>query len=77
VQGSPPELAFNLAPVAISDWSDRETETVVVPAAMAKYAVHHKVNRSLKHVSVSACVSGAGEILMPHGITSQDSTRIH
>jgi hypothetical protein len=76
VQGRPTELVFNLDEVGISDWEDRKTKSVLVPRSMADQAVHHKVSRKLKHVSVIACVSAAGESLMPYIVTSQDSTRI-
>jgi hypothetical protein len=73
VQGRPTELVFNLDEVGISDWEDRKTRKVIVPQTMKAQTIHHKINRSLKHVSVIACVSAAGESLTPYIVTSQDS----
>jgi hypothetical protein len=73
VQGRPTELVFNLDEAGISEWEDRKPKKVIVPKSMGEQTVHHKVNRNLKHVSVLACVSAAGESLMPYLVTSQDS----
>jgi hypothetical protein len=73
VQGRPTELVFNLDEVGISDWEDRKTRKVIVPQTMKAQTIHHKINRSLKHVSVIACISAAGESLTPYIVTSQDS----
>jgi hypothetical protein len=76
VQRRPTELVFNLDEVGISDWEDRKTKSVLVPRAIAEQAGHDKRNRTLKHDSVIACVSVAGEGLMPSIATSQDTTRV-
>jgi hypothetical protein len=46
---------------------------MVVPKSMSAQKIHHKINRKLKHVSVIACISAAGESLTPYIATSQDS----
>jgi hypothetical protein len=76
VQGRPIELVFNLDEVRISEWEDRKPKKVLVPISMRGQTVHHKVNRNLKHVLVLACVSAAGESLMPYISTSQDSLHV-
>jgi hypothetical protein len=73
VQGCRVELVFNLDEVGISDWEDRQSKKVIVPVSARERAIHHKINRRLKHVSIIACISAAGESLMPYVVTSQDS----
>jgi hypothetical protein len=41
---------------------------------MSEQTIHHKINRNVKHVSAIACVSSAGESLIPYIVTSQDSS---
>jgi hypothetical protein len=43
---------------------------------MSAQEIHHKINRNLKHVSVIACISTAGESPTPNIVTSQDSLPI-
>jgi hypothetical protein len=76
VHGRPTELVFNLDEVGISEWEDRKTKTVVIPKSMSEQTIHHKINRNVKNVSVIACVSAAGESLIPYIVTSQDSSRV-
>jgi hypothetical protein len=40
---------------------------------MGAQKIHHKINRKIKHVSVIACISAAGESLTPYIATSQNS----
>jgi hypothetical protein len=75
-QGRPTELVFNLAEVGISDWEDRKSKTVIVPKALSKHAIHHRLSRKLKYVTIIACVSPAGESLITYVVTSQDSARL-
>jgi hypothetical protein len=72
VHGRPTELVFNLDQVGISEWEDRKPQKVLVAKSMSDQTVHHKVNRNLRHVLVIACVSAAGESLIPYIVTSQD-----
>jgi hypothetical protein len=74
VQGCVSELVFNLDEVGISDWEDRETRKVVVPATLDGRPIHHAVSRNVKRISVIACVSTAEESLMPYIITSHRRT---
>ena len=76
VAGRATELVFNLDEVGISDWEDRKPKKVIVPQSMRGQTIHHKLNRGLKHVSVIACVSAAGESLTPYIVTSQDSPAV-
>jgi hypothetical protein len=59
VQGRPTEFAFNLDEITISDWKDRQAQSVIVPRAMIEQGAHHKVRRRLQHICVIACVSAA------------------
>jgi hypothetical protein len=70
------ELVFNLDEVGISDWEDRKTKTVIVPATMRGQMIHHEISRTVRHISVIACVSAAGESLTPDIITFQAPTSI-
>jgi hypothetical protein len=70
------ERVFNLDEVGISDWEDRKTKTVIVPATMRGHTIHHEISRTVKHISVIACVSAAGESLTPYIITSQAPTSV-
>jgi hypothetical protein len=59
------ELVFNLDEVGISDWEDRKTKTVIVPATMRGQTIHHEISRTVKHISVITCISVAEESLTP------------
>jgi hypothetical protein len=43
---------------------------------MSHQAIHHKIDRKVKHVSLIVYVSAAGETLIPYMVTSQDSMRL-
>jgi hypothetical protein len=70
------ELVFNLDEVGISNWENRKAKTVIVPATMHGQTIHHEISRAVKHISVIACVSAAGESLTPYIVTSQTSTPV-
>jgi hypothetical protein len=55
----------------MSDWEDRKTRKVVVPATMEGQRMPHGVSRNMKHMSVIACVSSAGESLPLYVVMSQ------
>jgi hypothetical protein len=59
------DFVFNLNKVGISDWEDRKTKKVIALAAMPGQTIHHGVSRKVKHISVIACMSAAGESLLP------------
>jgi hypothetical protein len=59
------ELVFNLDVLGISDWEDRKTRKVMLPATMRGHSIGHEIFRIVKHISVIACVSPAGESLIP------------
>jgi hypothetical protein len=71
VQGACAELVFNLDEVGISEWEDRVERKVIVPRSMQGELIHHAVHRNLKHVSVVACISAAGESMTPFFVSSQ------
>jgi hypothetical protein len=76
VHGCVAELVFNLDEVGISDWEDRKTKTVIVPATMSGQTIHHEIFRTVKHISVIACISAAEESFTPYIITSQAPTSV-
>jgi hypothetical protein len=61
IQGCVAELVFNRDEVWISDWEDRKTKTktVTIPATIRGQTIDHEISRTVKHVSVIACVSAA------------------
>jgi hypothetical protein len=63
------ELVFNLDEVGISDWEDRNTKRVIIPATMCGQTIHHAISRTVKHISAIAWASAAGESLIPYIIT--------
>jgi hypothetical protein len=76
IQGCVVEPVFNLDEVGISDWQDRETRKVLAPATMRRQTIYHRISRTVKHISVIACVSVAVASLTPYMITSQDSALV-
>jgi hypothetical protein len=76
VQSRATELVFNLDEGGISEWEDRKAKKGIIAKSMGEQTVHHKVNRDLKHVSVIACVSAAGDRLIPYIVISQDSLHV-
>jgi hypothetical protein len=80
IQRCAADLVFNLDEVGISDWEDRKTttktKTVIVPATMRGQTIHHEISRTVKHISVIACVSAAEESLTPYIITLQVPTSV-
>jgi hypothetical protein len=65
------ELVFNLDEIGISEWEDRAVRRVIVPSAMRGQTIFHGIHRNLKHVSVVACISAAGEHMTPFFVCSQ------
>jgi hypothetical protein len=72
VQGRPSELVFNLDKVGIFGWEDRTGKSVIVRKSMCEQVIYGKVNRNIKHMLITACISAAGESLTPYIVTSQD-----
>lgn len=73
VQGCVRDLVFNLDEVGASEWEDRKSKRVVVPAEMGDQPIHHGINRNLKHITIVTCVAASGEHLIPYVVTSQDA----
>jgi hypothetical protein len=71
LKGCVAELVFNLDKSGISDWEDRKTKTVIGPSTMCGQTIHHEISRTVKHISVIACISSAGESLNPYIIVFQ------
>jgi hypothetical protein len=76
VQGCVAELVFNLDEVGISDWEDRKAKKVIVAAALLGQTIHYGVSRNVKHISVIACLSAAGESLFHYIVTSHNSSTV-
>jgi hypothetical protein len=67
---------FNLGEVGISAWENGKTKELIALAAMFGQTIHHGVSRNVKHISVIACVSAAGESLLHDKVTSQNSPTV-
>jgi hypothetical protein len=76
IQGCVAEFVFNLDEVGISDWEDRKTKKVIALATMFGQTIYHGVSRNVKHISVIACLSAAGQSLLHYIVTSQNSPTI-
>jgi hypothetical protein len=72
VHGQAVELVFALGEVGCSDWEDRCEKTLVVPAIFKKRVIHHKVKRSIKHLTALVCVAAARDLLPPYLVISQE-----
>jgi hypothetical protein len=70
------QLVFNLDKVGISDWEDCKTKTIIVPATMRGQTIHHEISRTVKYISVIACISAVGELLTLYIIASQVPTSV-
>jgi hypothetical protein len=67
---------LNLNEIGISDWEERKTMRVIVPAAMLGQTIHHGVSRNVKHISVIACLSTAGESILHYIMTLPNSPTV-
>jgi hypothetical protein len=72
VQSCVCDLVFNLdeVGVGVSEWEGRKSKTVVVSAVRGNQAIHHGVNRNLKHIIVITYVATSGKHVIPYIITS-------
>jgi hypothetical protein len=59
--GEVAEFLFNLDELGSTDWEDRKTEQMIVPAAICKDDVYHPVSRmqSRRQATLFACVSAS------------------
>jgi hypothetical protein len=48
----------------------------LVPGSAPPHSIHHRLSRSVKHVSVVACISASGGCLTPYVVTSQNSAAV-
>jgi hypothetical protein len=48
VQGCLAELVFNLDEVSVSDWEDRKTKAVILPAGVRGQTIHPGVSRNVR-----------------------------
>jgi hypothetical protein len=76
VQGRPSDLVFDPAEVRISDWENRQPNKIVVPRSAALHSIHDRFSRSVKYVSVVACISASGAVLSAHVVMSDDSAAV-
>jgi hypothetical protein len=67
---------FNLDEIGVSEWEDRSEWRVIVPSTMIVQTIYHTVHMNLKHISVMACISAAGEHIMPFFVCSQGNAAV-
>jgi hypothetical protein len=70
------KLVFNLDEIGISEWEDRCTRRVIVPSAIKGQTIFLSVHRNLKHISVVASISAAGEYMTPFFVSSYASPTV-
>jgi hypothetical protein len=65
VQIVPTELLFNLDETGLSDWENRKTKRVLVPAVAEDSRLHYPINRAIRHHTLLCCVTAAGDSYCP------------
>jgi hypothetical protein len=50
------ELVFNLDEVGMSELEDCKKKKVIIPRTMDDQTIHHGASRSMKYISVIACI---------------------
>jgi hypothetical protein len=69
VAGFVRDWGLKLDEVGASEWEDRETKLVVVPASPRGQTIH-QVNRNSTHVTIITCAAPSGEHLISYVLTS-------
>jgi hypothetical protein len=64
------ELVFNLDEVGMSEWEDHKVRKVIVLIKTDGQTIHHRASRSLRHISITTCISVAEESMTPYIVTS-------
>jgi hypothetical protein len=57
----PTELIFNLGEDGFSDWEERKSKQVLMPARFQRSVLHYLVNRTIRHPGLICCVTSAGD----------------
>jgi hypothetical protein len=70
------KLVFNLDKVGMSEQEDRKGKKVIVAMTTAGQTIDCDMSRSMKHISVVACVTARRESRTPFIMTSQISDGI-
>jgi hypothetical protein len=70
------ELVFNLDEIGTSEREDRKEKKVNIQMTMDRQMMHHGASRSVKHISVIACITAGGESLTHFIVISQISDGI-
>jgi hypothetical protein len=65
-------LVCNLGDLDISQWQDRKTGSMAVPATIRHQTIVHGISRNIKHISVIAYVSTPEKSFIPYIITLSD-----
>jgi hypothetical protein len=74
VNNTPADFVFNLDEVGVSDFEDASSKKVVVPRFLEGETLHLPVDRSLRHLSLEACVCAGGDRLMPFVVATEQRT---
>jgi hypothetical protein len=70
------ELVCSLNEVSMSELGDRKEKKVILAMTMRGQTIHHGPSRSVKYLSVIACITAGGESLTPLVMTLQISDSI-
>jgi hypothetical protein len=52
------------------EWEDRKEKKVIIALKMDGQTIHHGESRSVRHISVIACISAGRESFTPFLLTS-------
>ena len=65
VVGKAAELVFNIDEMGSSEWEDKKIKTVIAPRNLCQKPVMVPVKRSVRHQTLLACISAAGDAIVP------------
>ena len=72
----PAELIFNMDECGNSDWEDKKPKNVIIPKILKDHRLHFPIRRSLKHATLLATISAAGDAYFPT-IFSKDNVSLN
>jgi hypothetical protein len=61
----PAELIFNIDETGLSDWEERKDKPVLIPSDQIEATLHYQINKSLRHHTLTCCISAAGDAYCP------------
>jgi hypothetical protein len=70
LSGKCAEFVFNLDELGATDWQDRKIKKLITSAPVPKEDAYDSVSRRPLHITLLACVSAAGDVMIPLFMTS-------